>query len=54
MSLPIVVRAFLFNNSGQILLAKHSAATPWVLPGGHLEGSESIHEAILREIQEEF
>ena len=54
MSLPIVVRAFLFNSLGQILLTKHSASTPWVLPGWHLEKNENIHEAILREIHEEF
>ncbi len=54
MSLPIVVRAFLFNSSGQILLTKHSKDALWVLPGGHIESNESIHEAIKREIHEEF
>lgn len=53
-SYPIVVRAFVFNPEGQILLARHTANTPWVLPGGHLEWSESIHEAIIRELFEEF
>jgi 8-oxo-dGTP pyrophosphatase MutT (NUDIX family) len=54
MTLPIVVRAFLFNNEGNILLAKHTRDTPWVLPGGHLENTENIHDAIKREILEEF
>lgn len=54
MNIPIVVRAFLFNNEGNILLAKHAKDTPWVLPGGHQEWSESIHDAIQREIREEF
>jgi 8-oxo-dGTP pyrophosphatase MutT (NUDIX family) len=49
-----VVRAFLFNPLGQILLAQHRPNTPWVLPGGHVEGEESVHEAIIREIHEEF
>ncbi len=54
MSFPIVVRAFLFNPLWQILLAKHTKDTPWVLPGGHLEEKENVHEAIQREILEEF
>ncbi len=54
MSLPLVVRAFLFNPDGQILLAKHMSTAPWVLPGGHVEEGENIHEAMIREIREEF
>lgn len=54
MSSKVVVRAFLFNPEGQILLAKHQKDTPWVLPGGHLEAGEDIHTAMKREIQEEF
>ncbi len=49
-----VVRAFLFNPEGQVLLVQHTANTPWVLPGGHVEPWESLHEAMKREIQEEF
>lgn len=52
--LPIVVRAFIFNNEGQILMTKHRPDTPWTLPGGHLENNEDIHAAIHREIHEEF
>ncbi len=54
MSLPSVVRAFVFNPDGQILLAKHKKDTPWVLPGGHAESWEALHEAMIRELQEEF
>lgn len=54
MSSKVVVRAFLFNPEGQILLAKHQKDMPWVLPGGHLEAGEDIHTAMKREIQEEF
>lgn len=54
MSLPIVARAFLFNNEWQILLTRHNNTSPWVLPGGHSENNENIHETIIREIKEEF
>jgi 8-oxo-dGTP pyrophosphatase MutT (NUDIX family) len=49
-----VVRAFVFNPEWEILMARHKAHTPWVLPGGHVESWESLHEAIIRELQEEF
>lgn len=49
-----VVRAFLFNSEGQILLVQHRPDTPWVLPGGHVEANESLHDAMIREIREEF
>lgn len=54
MSLPVVVRAFLFNSDGQILLTQHKKDGVWVLPGGHLEENEDIHTAMKREIREEF
>ena len=49
-----VVRAFLFNPEGDILLVKHKPHLPWALPGGHVENDETIHDAMLREIAEEF
>ena len=54
MSLPSVVRAFVFNPNGQILMTKHTAGGLWVLPGGHVEIWESLQDAIVRELQEEF
>ena len=54
MSLPAVVRAFVFNPDGQILLTRHSLGSPWVLPGGHVEYGEAYHEAMIRELSEEF
>jgi 8-oxo-dGTP pyrophosphatase MutT (NUDIX family) len=54
MSFPAVVRAFVFNPDGKVLMAQHKAGTPWVLPGGHVESGESIHSAMIRELQEEF
>lgn len=49
-----VVRAFVFNPEGRVLMAQHKKDTPWVLPGGHVESDESLHEAMLRELLEEF
>lgn len=54
MSFSPVVRTFLFNPDGQILLTQHTPNTPWVLPGGHVEEWESLHDAIIRELDEEF
>jgi 8-oxo-dGTP pyrophosphatase MutT (NUDIX family) len=54
MPFPAVVRAFVFNPDGKVLMAQHKAGTPWVLPGGHVEPGESIHSAMIRELQEEF
>lgn len=49
-----VVRAFVFNPDGKILLVQHKKDTPWVLPGGHVEPWEALHKAMIRELQEEF
>lgn len=49
-----VVRAFIFNPEGKILLARHKKDMPWVLPGGHVEHDETLHDAMLRELAEEF
>lgn len=52
--MKIVVRAVLWNPEGQILMARHKKDTPWVLPGGHVEEWETLNQAMIRELQEEF
>ncbi|MFB2800661.1 NUDIX hydrolase [Shewanella seohaensis] len=43
------------NDSGQVLLLKANYGNcAWGLPGGALEPGETIHEALLRECQEEL
>lgn len=54
MSLPSVVRAFVFNPNGQILMTKHKKNSLWVLPGGHVENGEFQNDAMIRELSEEF
>lgn len=49
-----VVRAFLFNPEGKILLVQHKANIPWSLPGWHVENNETIHAAMIRELREEL
>ncbi|MDH1468839.1 NUDIX domain-containing protein [Shewanella sp. GD03713] len=43
------------NDAGQVLLLKANYGNcAWGLPGGALEPGETIHEALLRECQEEL
>ncbi|MBS9784364.1 NUDIX hydrolase [Candidatus Gracilibacteria bacterium] len=53
MKKELIVRAFVFNEDGNILLVRHKKGTPLALPGGHIEEGESLHDAMLREIKEE-
>lgn len=49
-----VVRAFVFNSEGEILMTRHKAGSQWVLPGGHVDDGEALHDAMRREMIEEF
>lgn len=54
-SMKITVRAFIYNNSS-LLLCKNKASKDnfWCLPGGRLEGDETLKEGLVRELFEEF
>lgn len=47
-------RWIIFNSKNKILLVKHKKDWKWVLPGWHREKEESPHEALVRELKEEF
>ena len=49
-----VVRAFLRNSDGKYLLVQHHKSDIWTLPGGHIDKWETLHQALKREIKEEF
>ncbi len=53
--MEITARAFLFDEDERILLVKHAAGQPWVLPGGHLDEDDEgdIYTCLKREIAEE-
>ncbi|MCK8123583.1 NUDIX domain-containing protein [Pseudoalteromonas sp. 2CM39R] len=47
--------AVITNNQGQVLLLKADyGQKSWGLPGGSLDKGETIHQALLRECQEEL
>jgi len=49
----IAVNAFVFNERGQILLAKRTDNGLWCVPGGHMDPGETLSQACLRELFEE-
>lgn len=55
----IIVDALIYNEKGEIFAQKRSPfrlkhPNCWDLPGGHLEGEESLLECLSREIREEL
>lgn len=54
---PVVaVGAFVFDERGRVLLierAKPPGAGLWTVPGGRLEGAETLAQAVAREVREE-
>jgi ADP-ribose pyrophosphatase YjhB (NUDIX family) len=49
----IAVNALVFNDRGEILLAKRTDNGLWCIPGGHVELGETLAQACLRELAEE-
>jgi len=47
------VFACIKNTNDEILLVKKCHADMWGFPGGGVEPNETIHQALLREVQEE-
>ena len=53
-SMRQVVRALLQNEEEKYLLVIHQKADTWTTPWGHIDPGETLHQALKREIKEEF
>ncbi len=49
----IAVNAVVFNDKGEVLLAKRTDNSLWCIPGGHVDLGETLAQACLRELFEE-
>jgi nucleoside triphosphatase len=50
----IVVGVLIYNNKNEIFLAKSNKwKNKWIVPGGHLEWGETLHNCVKRETKEE-
>ncbi|MTI06354.1 NUDIX domain-containing protein [Roseibium denhamense] len=47
------VRVIVEDDTGAILLIRHTYLNDWYLPGGGVDTGESLHQAAVRELQEE-
>ncbi len=49
----LAVNALVFNEKGEVLLAKRTDNGLWCVPGGHMELGETLAQACVRELLEE-
>ena len=49
----IAVNSLVFNDKGEVLLAKRTDNGLWCIPGGHVDLGETLAQACLRELREE-
>ena len=47
------VSALIFDERGDVLLARHADGGVWATPGGAVEPEEQPYEAVIREVREE-
>jgi 8-oxo-dGTP pyrophosphatase MutT (NUDIX family) len=52
-ALTIGVRAVAFDESGRVLLVRHTYIAGWHFPGGGIGRRETTEEAVIRELREE-
>lgn len=52
--MELSVRAYIFDEQDRVLLVKHDATQPRVLPWGHVEEGETFYSWLAREIEEEL
>lgn len=50
---PYGAHTIVYRPSGELLLVRHEGVGLWVLPGGGVDGDESLREAAERELAEE-